>query len=65
MARLEVVPLVADFTLFDPVIRSWLDEYGRAGVPMYLVIPADRSRKPILLPEALTPGLVIEALERG
>jgi len=65
MAEHDVVPLMGDFTRYDPVIQKWLDRYGRAGVPMYLVIPADRSREAILLPEALTPGLVIDALKAG
>ena len=53
----------ADWTNRDPVITEALARYGRSGVPLYVLYPGDGSR-PILLPEILTPGLVIEALER-
>ncbi|MCA9495054.1 MAG: thioredoxin family protein, partial [Myxococcales bacterium] len=62
MKRRDVVPLKADWTRRDEVITRWLRNNGRAGVPMYLVIPADRSRAPILLPEVITPSMVTEAL---
>jgi thiol:disulfide interchange protein DsbD len=62
MAKLGVVPLRADFTGPDPLISAWLDRHQRAGVPMYVVIPADRGRDVWLLPEILTPGLVVDAL---
>jgi thiol:disulfide interchange protein/DsbC/DsbD-like thiol-disulfide interchange protein len=61
----DVVPLKADWTRRDPEITKWLTRYGRAGVPFYLVIPADRSREHIPLPELITTGIVTEALEKG
>jgi thiol:disulfide interchange protein DsbD len=63
MRRLGVVPLVADWTRRDPEITEWLQRYGRAGVPFYLVLPADSDAAPIALPEALTRSDVVEALE--
>ena len=57
-----VVPLKGDWTRKDEAITRWLQRYGRAGVPFYLVIPADRTQAPIPLPEVITPGLVVEAL---
>ncbi len=65
MAEHEVVPLIADFTKPDPVIQRWLDRYEKAGVPMYLVIPADRSQPVQVLPEVLTIGTVVDALKAG
>jgi thiol:disulfide interchange protein/DsbC/DsbD-like thiol-disulfide interchange protein len=65
MAKHGVVPLKADWTRPNPVIKAWLNRHGRAGLPMYLVIPADRSRPSIVLPEAITPGMVVDALERA
>lgn len=62
MAKLGVVPLKADFTRSNPLISAWLRRHGKAGVPMYVVIPADPAREVWLLPEVLTPGLVVEAL---
>ncbi len=60
-----VVPLKADWTRKDEVITKWLQRYGRAGVPFYLVIPKNRSMEPIALPEVITPDLVAEALARA
>jgi thiol:disulfide interchange protein len=65
MQELSVVPLKADWTRRDENITRWLRNHGRAGVPMYLVIPADRSRPPILLPEVITPGMVTAALREA
>jgi len=62
---LGVVPLVADWTRRDPEITEWLQRYGRAGVPFYLVIPADPAADPIPLPEAITRSDVVEALEQA
>lgn len=65
MAKGGVIPLKADWTRRDAEIKGWLNRHGRAGVPMYLVIPADRTRPPIVLPEAITPGMVVDALRKG
>jgi thiol:disulfide interchange protein DsbD len=62
MAELDVVPLKADWTRPDATIEAWLNRYGRAAVPMYLVIPGDRAKEPILLPEVITPQMVVDAL---
>ena len=62
MAKLGVVPIRADFTKPDARISEWLQRHGKAGVPMYVVIPADPAREVWLLSEVLTPGLVVEAL---
>ena len=62
MARLGVIPLKADFTKPNALISEWLQRHGKAGVPMYVVIPADPARAVWLLPEVLTPGLVVDAL---
>ncbi len=64
MDRLGVVPLKADWTRRDEVITAWLLRFGRAGVPFYLVLPPGGG-EPIPLPEVITPGLVVDALEKG
>lgn len=65
MVSLGVVPLKADWTRRDEVITAWLQRYGKAGVPFYLVVPADPSKDPIPLPEVITPDIVVEALTRA
>jgi thiol:disulfide interchange protein/DsbC/DsbD-like thiol-disulfide interchange protein len=54
--------LEADWTNEDPVITRALAEYGRSGVPLYLLYARDSSRASIL-PQILTESIVIEAIE--
>lgn len=59
------VPLMADYTGFAPEITDELARYQRAGVPLVVVFPKNQSKPPIVLPEAVTPGMVIDALNRA
>ena len=54
--------LVADWTRRDPAITAALQKYGREGVPTYVILRPDGTA-PILLPEILTPGTVLDALQ--
>lgn len=65
MKELGVVPLKADWTRYDPVITDWLARHGRAGVPFWLVLPADRSNPEIVMPDAMTQQMLIDALKQG
>ena len=65
MDELGVIPLKADWTNRDATITQWLQRFGRAGVPFYLVMPADAGAEPIPLPDIITPDLVIQALKQG
>lgn len=56
-----VATLRADWTDGDDAIATELARLGRAGVPVYALYPAGSST-PLLLPEILTPGVVLEAL---
>ncbi len=56
--------LVADWTRRDGAILKVLERYGRAGVPLYLVYPADGGPAEVL-PQFLTQGLVAGALTRA
>ena len=53
--------LVADWTRRDPAITAALHRYGREGVPTYVLLRPGASN-PQLLPEILTPKLVLESL---
>ena len=55
--------LRADWTNQDPVITQALAALGRSGVPTYALYPADPSAAPHVLPEVLTPGIVLDALD--
>jgi thiol:disulfide interchange protein/DsbC/DsbD-like thiol-disulfide interchange protein len=57
----NVALLKADWTRGDDAITQALASLGRSGVPAYaLYVPGQAS--PRLLPEALTPGIVLDAL---
>ncbi|HSH09254.1 MAG TPA: thioredoxin family protein, partial [Oceanipulchritudo sp.] len=62
LAELDVVLLKADWTNRDPEISQALAAFNRSAVPFNLIY-APQQDAPILLPEILTPGIVIDALE--
>ncbi|MFA7263583.1 MAG: thioredoxin family protein [Caulobacter sp.] len=64
LARDNAVYLKADWTSRDATIAAALAEHGRAGVPLYLVYPADGGA-PKVLPQLLTAGLVTRALDEA
>jgi thiol:disulfide interchange protein DsbD len=43
----------ADWTNQDPAITQLLKEHGRAGVPLYVMYPADPAKEPVVLPDGL------------
>ncbi|MCY4129195.1 MAG: protein-disulfide reductase DsbD family protein [Gammaproteobacteria bacterium] len=61
--REGVQVLVGDWTSEDPAITAELERHGRAGVPLYLFYEVGGSiDSPAILPEILTPDLVISRL---
>ncbi len=61
-AELNVVPLKADWTSRDPEITKALAKFGRNSVPLYVLY--DSEGNVTKLPEILTPGIVLDALEK-
>jgi thiol:disulfide interchange protein/DsbC/DsbD-like thiol-disulfide interchange protein len=59
----NVALLKADWTERDDAIAQALTSLGRSGVPAYALY-ASNSGTPELLPEALTPGIVTDALDK-
>jgi thiol:disulfide interchange protein DsbD len=60
--RRGIVKIKADWTNADPAITKILKQFGRPGVPMYVLYPGNDA-EPILFPELLTQNLVLEKLE--
>ncbi|MBI9102350.1 MAG: thioredoxin family protein [Spirochaetales bacterium] len=50
-----------DYTNEDPVIAEWIENFGRAGVPVYIYFPPEGD--PILLPEVINRGLLEEKIK--
>jgi thiol:disulfide interchange protein DsbD len=63
LASPGVAAFRADWTGRDARINAELAKYGRDGVPLYVVHP--KGGPAVLLPELLTPGLVLDALGAG
>jgi thiol:disulfide interchange protein DsbD len=60
-AAANVALFRADWTREDPAITQALTDLGRSGVPVYALYTPGQSA-PQLLPQVLTPGIVIDAL---
>ena len=65
LKEIHAVSLLGDYTRFPTNITAELYRYGRAGVPLVLVYPKNPKQAPIVLPEGLSPGIVLAALERA
>ena len=63
-AELGIAALKADWTRRDETITRALAEFGRNSVPLYVLFGPGNKHDPIILPEILTPGLVLEALSK-
>ncbi|MDQ6624626.1 MAG: thioredoxin family protein, partial [Verrucomicrobiota bacterium] len=61
--RHGIVKFKADWTNADPAITKMLQQFGRPGVPLYVLYPAGRTVEPIVFPELLTKNIVLEKLE--
>jgi thiol:disulfide interchange protein DsbD len=61
-AKAGVVYLKGDWTREDPRITAVLKAHGRSGVPLYLYY-APGAAEAQVLPQILTPGLVVETVE--
>ena len=59
------VNLVGDYTRLPDAITDELNRYNRAGVPLVLVFPPKTDAAPVVLPEVLTAGTVVDALDRA
>lgn len=61
-ANAGVVYMVADWTNYDPQIGEFVRSHGRYGIPLYAMYPADPQASPVLLPQLLTRGIMLNAL---
>jgi thiol:disulfide interchange protein DsbD len=64
MADKQVTYLKGDWTNNDPVITAVLKRFETSGVPLYLMYPADPNLPAEMLPQILTEGIILDALER-
>ena len=67
LKEINAVAFIADHTKIDPAITLELQKFGRAGVPLVLIFPADPAAEPMVMPEALylQPSLVLNKLKEA
>ena len=65
LEAINAVAFIGDYTHTPPAITEELKRFDRAGVPLVLVYPKDPSKPPIVLPELLTPSIVLDALNKA
>jgi thiol:disulfide interchange protein DsbD len=65
LKEINAVALLADYTRYPPAITVELEKFGRAGVPLVVVYPKEQTGAPIVLPEVLTPAIVLKALDEA
>jgi thiol:disulfide interchange protein DsbD len=61
---LDIVPLKADWTHRSDDITQALAAFGRNSVPLYVLYGPGVIGDPIILPAILTPGIVLDALNK-
>lgn len=64
LAKTGTLYMVADSTKFNPDVDDALNQFGQGGLPLYVVYPADGG-PPKVLPQLLTPGIVVNALNQA
>jgi thiol:disulfide interchange protein DsbD len=64
LSRTGTIYMVADSTKFNADIDDAMTAFGQGGLPLYVVYPADGS-EPKVLPQVLTPSIVVNALDRA
>jgi len=64
LAENNITYLKGDWTNNDPEITEVLRRYETSGVPLYLMYPSNPSLPAEVLPQILTTGVVLDAIER-
>ena len=61
--ELDIQTFKADWTSHDEAITKALAKYGRNSVPLYVLYSGKNGDEPKLLPEIITPGIILDALK--
>ena len=61
--QMGVVRMKADWTKRDNMIAGELRKFGRNSVPLYVLYGHEAGEKPAVLPQVLTPDVIIDNLE--
>ncbi|MFT4823535.1 MAG: thiol:disulfide interchange protein [Halioglobus sp.] len=58
----DITYMVADWTNYDADIAAYLANYGRNGIPFYILYSGDPAVEPLILPQLLTKSIVLAAI---
>jgi len=58
-----IIAFKGDWTKYDPAITQALASFGRDSIPVYVYYPP-QSSTPILLPQLITPGMILDRIEK-
>ncbi len=61
--EMNIVSLKADLTNPNPKLTQALEKYDRASVPLYVFYPKGKPKEPVILPELITPEIILKVLE--
>lgn len=64
LKELGVVTMKADWTRKNPMITKELEKFKRNSVPLYVLYTGGSDNSPEILPQLLTPGIVLGALDQ-
>ena len=65
LKEINALALLENSPKKNPVVVGELNRWGRAGVPLVLVYPKNPNLPPEVLPEILTPNIVLSALSKA
>lgn len=61
----NILVVKADHTNGDPIVKKDLERANRKSLPTNLIYPADPTKPAIMLPEYLTPEIVVKAIKQA
>ena len=63
--RYGIIPLLADYSDSSPEIKRWIKQFGGAGVPLTVIIPADAPDRPIAIHAVYSKETLLEKLREA
>lgn len=60
----NIIAIKADWTNYDEEITQALARFGKASIPVYVLYPGQGEEVFIMLPEIITPGIMLDALQK-
>lgn len=65
MRENRIRPFKADLTRKNPELNRWVERFGRSAIPLYVIVPAGKPGAPVVLPEVITEGMLLDALRKA